>query len=464
MKKKILGIFSVGAIALSPVIATSCSASLKHVNLLANYDNALDALLMLGIAPQHYLSNFASLNDKNLDYATYLNQSLNRAEISPDQAGATPNSTMIHDIRIYDGEDTDLKTLSRLNPYTLLVNEWEKVDSHQYKDIVEHMAYTSMGDTEQARWHESNGDAMDQHMLDIYNGLKKTNGEDHRFATNDYGVSPQKALSMAAKDIDNIYKTGGIFSQRATEINNKLSENIKEWNKSEEFKKFKMLKTTSGATKYSSLDYKETTAPQTATINLGIIMGGRGVGNASSYSLLTPNAIPLFYSGIEDRGLGFSFPQPKNPDTFKNPTKYNETFISAGKNGSSSEVTEQFKGKFDYLIYVSSLQSEKLDVELDYEAFKTLLKKEKQQNVKNNIYDAKYHDIYSAIWGTMGYIHLLEQMKTTIIPHFMKGDTNFNPTTLSTQVSTNKINVPDKTQVRWIEKETDFSQFPKHQY
>lgn len=436
---KILPVFSLAAVV--PALATSCanSSTSQRVNLLVNYDNALDATLALGISPDYYLSNFYKYGE-DFKYAPYLKDYLNS------------NLTQIEDIRVYDGEETDAKALSRLNGYTLLVNEWERTDQNEYQNLVDHLAYTSMGDTINQRWNNNdalgvNGYKQDTSMTRFYQNITG-DGKASEFATIDYGVSPQKALSEAAYYIDAIYDTGGIFTERATVINQNFEKKIQAWNNDQSFKTFKQ---TSSATSFTTTDQN--------TINVGIIYGSSTSNDPSvSFRFLTPNAVPLLYSTLETRGLGFSFPEPVD-NSFKNTTNYQSTWITASD--SKTNLLTQYSNKFDYLIYFPSLNVQISNTKQDLTKFKGLLKTEYQTEPLKRIYETTYFDIYMPIWGMIGYNHILDLFANKIIPYFM-GQTNTNSSAVSSIQSANnsvKIDFPKSDDQSIIRPNTNFYNF-----
>ena len=317
-----------------------------------------------------------------------------------------------------------------------------------------------------ARWNSNDKDE-DKSMTRFYlNNGNPTGSEKsslYRFGKNDYGVSPQKAADMAANDIDKIYDTDGLFINRSNQINNKLETIIKDWNSSGEFKKFLTVKNTA----QSSTDINNPTNTYSNNINLGIISGGTS-DNSSTFRFLTPNALPLFYSGLSGRGLGFNFPEPKNSN-FKNETNYIDTWIKASE---SSTLLTEFEGKFDYLIYFQSLANQSEGKTPDLSGFKKLLKTEKQESFMNSIYSSTYFDIYGPIWGVMGYVHLLDNLRENIIPYFVGTKTNEKPINLNTfnletfkkEVNKTKINFVKKEDMAIIRQDTDFKTFKEHTY
>lgn len=447
--------------ALISPIAFACGTepTVEHTNFLVNYDNALDASLSLGISPDYYLSNFARYG-KEYIVAPYLKDYIDDKE------------TNIEDIKVYDGVETDRKSLLKLKPYAMLVNEWERVDEKEYDGIVSHMCYTSMGDTIERRWNKNDDTGIDgkykaDYSMTRFYKTQNSSGKTEalialeKYSTYDWGVSPQKALELAANDIDKTYNTNGLFAQRAKEMNDKLEQRIKVWNEDSEFVKFLSNNQNSQSTTTTTNTTFETTDQSTNfnnnNVTIGIILGGQN-NDSSQFKFLTPNAFPLLYSQLKGRGLGFNFPEPQDPAAFKNSTHYVETYVKA-QDGSGAELLTQFKGKFDYLIYSESLDAISLNKEPNLEGFKTLLKTN-NQDTNNRIYVSNYHELYSTIWGTMGYSYWLDKLLYEILPQFMGSNLN----TLKQSDEKTKIKYPDIETNTIIRKETDFDLFPKWTY
>lgn len=411
---------------------SSCSKPI-HMNFLTNYVNSLDATSLLGIAPDYFLSNYKDItNDQFLNF-TYLSQVINT------------NKTNIQRIPIMDGQEVNIKGISRLQPYTILFNEWEKVDEWKFKDIIPNIAYTSMGDSDSAsRWWDDDTEdkywyEKDTSMYRFYNnGINedsfnylsdRVNG----YKNKDSGVSPQKALLMAANDLDNIYGLNGKLTKRANDINLLFKKRVENITSSEFFKTFAKVSSNTN-------DSINTTNKLISTnLNVGIIMGGSN-DDSSNYKFLTPNALPLFYSQQVGKGLGFNFPNPTDNTNEWRRSRYVETFIQDSSGG--QQLTDQFKEKFDYLIYVQSRDNVLKRNTPNLSGFSSLLTKndESNNNINNRIYTTTYYKFYDAIWGMYGYNHILDDLINNIMTQFTSYDTT-NLDSLKTSDEKYKLNL-----------------------
>lgn len=398
---------------ISPIVVLPTLASCSrptHINFLANYVNSLDATSLLGIAPDYFLSNYKDLpNDEFLNF-TYLSNVINTSK------------TNIQRIPIMDGKEVNIKGISRLEPYSILFNEWERVDEKKFWDIIPNIAYTSMGDSEnKSRWWsddivENNLYGKDETMYRFYQGKNGQEFEYQKIRVNDYkdkdsGVSPQKALLMAAQDLDRIYKLDNKLTNRANNINELFKQRVQKITSDQAFKTF------AGVT-------NKTNGLINTNLNVGIIIGGEGVDNSSSFKFLTPNALPLFYSQQYGKGLGFNFPDPGNGNNTNKwrSSRYIDTFIIDTTGGDS--LLETFKSQFDYLIYVQSMASTLKNSEVGLKSFAPLLKESQQW--KNRIYKTTYFKFYDAIWGMYGYNFILDELINNMIPKFMEASSNKN--------------------------------------
>ena len=398
---------------ISPIVVVptlvSCSRP-THINFLANYVNSLDATSLLGIAPDYFLSNYKDVpNDKFLN-STYLSNVINTSK------------TNIQRIPIMDGKEVNIKGISRLEPYSILFNEWERVDEKKFWDIIPNIAYTSMGDSEnKSRWWSddivtNNLYNKDQTMYRFYKDKNGQKFEYKKIRVNDYkdkdsGVSPQKALLMAAQDLDRIYKLDNKLTNRANNINKLFKQRVEKITSTEAFKTF------AGVT-------NKTNGLINTNLNVGIIIGGEDVDNSTSFKFLTPNALPLFYSQQDGKGLGFNFPDPVNANNTNEwrSSRYIDTFIFDTAGGKS--LLDAFKSQFDYLIYVQSMASTLKNSQVNLLSFAPLLKENQQST--DRIYKTTYFKFYDAIWGMYGYNFILDELINNMIPQFMKASSKKN--------------------------------------
>lgn len=399
----------------APAIAvpalTSCFSSgspINHINFLANYVNSLDANSLLGVAPHHFISNKSSFEVEKFIENTYLKDYFNH------------DKTKVNKYKIMDGQEVNLKDIARLEPYSILFNEWERVDENKFHDIIPHIAYTSMGDTEnQSRWWQDDKEetfwyTKDESMLKYYQYTDWNNTNTYQservklYATVDSGVSPQKALLMAAKDLDKIYNLNGALTKRANDSVMQFKNRVTAITNNEYFKTF--VSTTS-----QTVSDNQNSDTHKNNINVGVVLGGAS-DNSSTWQFLTPNALPLFYSSQQGKGLGFNFPDPKDNTHKFRFSHYNETYIKS--TSSTDELFEQFKNKFDYLIYVQSDTNTVKNNTPNLEGFDELLKEPKIGDFKKRIYSTTNMKFYDAIWGMIGYEYILNDLVDKMIPQF----------------------------------------------
>ncbi|MGL5246474.1 MAG: hypothetical protein ACRC8C_02825 [Mycoplasmoidaceae bacterium] len=345
MKKKfnfkflaMLSIPIVGISLIIPIFAIN-NVSNYRPNLFTSYDNALDNSIALGIAPDFDNTSFSG----RLKYAEYLNGFTN------------DKITQYVVVDVMDGNEINRLPIEKLNVDTIVLNEWMKADEYKFKDVVNNIAWTSMGDSSNATYNES--------MV--------TGGWNYKSQ-----VSIDKAFLMQAKDLDKIYQKN-IYQSKAEEIIKQDKERIKKINQ-------------------SPFDFK--------SISIGIIAGGNDAANISdSFHFYSPTVYPFFYGTSVDneKGLGMNFPRPKD-ENFLNTTHYlSHTIVG----DTSKQLLEQFKGKFDYLIYVApDFASYDKNVVLKSQII-NLLKDPSKAN--QNIEFGKRGKWYTPAWGIIGKRELL---------------------------------------------------------
>ena len=348
MKKKfnfkflaMLSIPIVGISLVIPVFAVNNIAT-NRLNLWTTYDNALDNSIALGIAPDFDNSSFSG----KINYGEYLKGFTN------------DNITKYIDIDVRNGNEVNRLPIEKLNLDTIVLNEWMKADEYKFKDVVNNIAWTSMGDSNDA----------------TYNEPMITGGWNYRTQ-----VSIDKAFLMQARDLDKIY-TGNTFELKAEEIILKDKQRIKKINE-------------------NPFDFKK--------ISIGIISGGDDAANISnSFSFFSPSVYPLFYGNDlnNEKGLGMQFPEPKDK-AFLNNTHYLSTII---KGDTSKQLLEQFKSKFDYLIYTAPDVSSYNKDDVLNSQIKTMLKDPSKAN--ENIEFGKRGKWYTSAWGIIGKRQLLTYM------------------------------------------------------
>ena len=174
MKKKcnfkflaMLSIPIVGISLVLPVFAAHNVAA-NRLYLWTSYGNALDNAIALGIAPVFDNGSFSG----KINYGEYMKGFTNY------------NITKYIDIDVRDGSVGNRLPNEKQNLDTIVLNEWMKADEYKFKDVVNNIAWTSMGDSNDATHHEP--------MI--------TGGCNYRTQ-----VSIDTAFLMQARDLDKIY-------------------------------------------------------------------------------------------------------------------------------------------------------------------------------------------------------------------------------------------------------------------
>ncbi|MGL5591170.1 MAG: hypothetical protein ACRDCF_00305 [Mycoplasmoidaceae bacterium] len=358
MKKKfnfkLLSILSIGIVGVSLIVPVFMvkSVSSYRTNLFTTRDNALDNSIALGIAPDY--DNYS--NSGKLKYAEYL-KGFTNDEI-----------TQYVNIDIKHGNELNRLPIENLKADTIILNEHMKADEYKFSDLVNNIAWTSMGDSPTASYNEPT----------VIGGWK--------YETQ---VSIDNAFLMLAKDLDKIY-SGNNFRSRAEKIIEQDKERIKGINQ-------------------SGFDFK--------SINIGIISGGDdGATISDSFSFYSPNIYPFFYGIGEnnEKGLGMNFPEPKDK-TFLNSTHYKSWSIVGD---TSKQLLEQFKGKFDYLIYSAPDFSTYSKEYVLKSQIVNLLKDPSKAD--QNIEFGKSGKWYTSAWGIIG----KRQLLTYIVEFLNKNNGN----------------------------------------
>ncbi|MGL5640574.1 MAG: hypothetical protein ACRDCD_02910 [Mycoplasmoidaceae bacterium] len=341
---KFLAMLSIPIIGISlivPVFAVK-NVSSYRVNLFTTYDNALDNSIALGIAPDYDNYSFSG----RLKYAEYLDGFTN------------DEITEYVRVDVMDGNEINRLPIENLKVNTIILNEWMKADEYKFKDVVNNVAWTSMGDSSGA----------------TYNEPMVTGGWTYKTQ-----VSIDKGFLMQAKDLDKIYKRND-FQKKAEEIIEQDKKRIQRINKSQ-------------------FDFK--------SVSIGIIAGGDdGATISDSFRFYSPAIYPFFYgtNDNKEKGLGMNFPEPKDR-TFLNTTHYlSDTIVG----DTSKQLLEQFKGKFDYLIYSAPDFSTYNKEDVLKSQIINLLKDPSKAD--KNIEFGKRGKWYTSAWGIIGKRQLLTYM------------------------------------------------------
>lgn len=344
----IFGIFLIPLFSLSFIFAPAKGGNL--VNYFTTYDNALDMSLALGIAPDYDTTS----SDSKVKYSNYLEKYVNNT------------LTQYKNIGIMDGKEVNRNGISQLETNTIVLNEWMKADAYKFEGVINDIAYVSMGDSDEAEYHD---DVIPTQGIWKYMS----------------SVSSPNAFLMLGKDLDKIYPNtsiGNFFYNQAKKIIDLQIKRI------ESIQNQNIL---SNITHGKTLGFVYTRANASSQIL------------SSSLSVYAPSVYPFLYSKKIGRGLGFEFPAARDSG-FENNTHYKKHDIRAD---SASNLIEQFKNKFDYLVIMKSDSSNLTYSDAISSDISSLLKKPPilDQNVKFGTLG----DWYTNAWGIIGIYDLLNK-------------------------------------------------------
>lgn len=341
-------IFLIPLFSLSFIFAPAKGDNL--INYFTTYDNALDMSLALGIAPDYDTTS----TDGRVQYSNYLEKYVNN------------KLTQYKNIGIMDGKEVNRNGISQLESNTIVLNEWMKADAHKFEGVINDIAYTSMGDSSQAEYHDD--------VLYTQGIWKYT-----------YSVSSPNAFLMLAKDLDKIYpnnSTSNFFYNKANKI---IDLHIK---------------------RIESIQNQNSLANITHGKTLGFIYTRANTSSeilSSNLSIYAPSVYPFLYSKKIGRGLGFEFPSARDVG-FENNTHYKKHDI---RGDSASNIITQFKNKFDYLVIMTSDISNLTYDEVISSDISSLLKG--VPTLDNNVKFGKIGDWYTNAWGIIGIHDLLNK-------------------------------------------------------
>ncbi len=326
-----------------PIFVSNTKSRLPYSNIFTTYDNAQDHMIALGYAPDY--DNISA----GINHASYLDPYSN------------DELTKYVNIRIMDGDSVNRQALDQLEVDTIIVNEWMKADAYKFDGVVNNVAYTSMGDSPEANYHFKGNDIM------------KTGGYAWEAA-----VSIDEAFRMEASDLSRVYKKSEMITQ-SEDIIKKNNERIAFVNKNNRDK-------LSGKT-------------------IGFIVGAKEKKDiAESIKFYNPYVYPMIYS--KTVGIGMEFPEPKDAGFIDRTHGYDWAGAASTIRGDTgSQLLEQFKGKFDYLIYCTPDVSfnKKLVTKEDVvaESKVTALLKDSSK-AEQNILFSNQGQWYQSAWGIIG--------------------------------------------------------------
>lgn len=390
------------AMVLSSIIiiptTTLISCSSYDTNYITSaFYNSYDMLTALGIAPKTQAYANSGLKKKYWNYmAPYINEEKTQFAIFG-QSSSTPN----------------LAQLRSFKTYTLILNEWARVDEDKYvgskNSGAQHVAYTSMGDSKESKY------------------LKETStGQDANIDWHNYNeglFSYRAATQMLARDLDKYFYNnesfvdGQVFKSYSDRANFIFQKDIERINS---------IRT---QVQSSSLKGK----------SIGIFSGQDGGGGTyveaqNLTAIYEPFLFPQLY-GPEKIGFGLKFPKPI--DTTGSTLKWADPGNLASVTAKDSAIfKEAFKNKFDYIIYVASpglIKENNNKIKEQFEKFQiNEFFKTENINVTNNTYEevnnkkfvaVDYEDWYPTAWGPIGVSKLVGEM-VKVLNIFLKNSTN----------------------------------------
>lgn len=331
-----------------PIIVTNHTKNTKlnYYNLFSTFDNILDNLISLGIAADyHSLSNSGKTK-----YASYLTNYVNE-EI-----------TKFVNIEVKTNQEIDRNAVNQLKVDTVVLNENMKKNEVKFENVVNNIAYSSRGDSEQALYHTPIQDGG--YVWETQN-------------------STDNALSILANDLDEIYdQINHSFTKKTNEIikqNEKRISYIYENNQ-------KVL-----ANKTIGIIYGKTT--DASKIN-------------QEFYFCSPYTYTMLY-GENSKGIGMDFPEPIDKGFINETHGYKKSSWAIKADG--LELISQFKNKFDYLVYCAPDISESITQDVVYNSEITQMLKNKD-NLNQNFIVTTMGEWYTPAWGTIGKNYVLDNV------------------------------------------------------
>lgn len=403
IRKKInKSLIILSSIALPTVTLTSCSTSWNTNHIISTFYNSYDMLTAFGIIPYgQTLANSA----RKLNYYPYMNQYVDDTKT---KFGTFTSST----------SEPNLKSLVEMEIDTLVTNEWDRSNEPTYKKsgFISHIAYTSMADSENAKYSETKGPNI--------------------FEWNEYReglFSYRNAFTMLAKDLDKRFLPNPNVLDGQTAPFNSYEEranNIISIDK-------QIMKELRTQFQGSSLKDKY----------IGIFSGQSGLGSAvpvkDLIAIYDPFIYPEMYGPeINDIGMGAKFPKPDTNNT--NAIKFadNGGSLASVKVEDAGTLKNAFKQKFDKIIFVKSpneLYTSEITLSGQLNQLKDFLKttpteanitQDQTDPNKTNVSDiviVEYDDWYPATWGVIGKRHVVKQMLNSF-NLLIENETNGNNT------------------------------------
>lgn len=319
----------------------------NYKNLFSTFDNITDNLISFGFMPDYHTNPI-----KGINHASYLNKYVNNNICK-----------YVNDIVIKNGVEVNREQVNALHANTIILNENMKGLSPKFENIVNNISYSSRGDSLDARYSKS--------MVEGGYDWKTQN-------------SVNNALMIQAKGLDDIYLGyNGYFEKEANNIIKKNIERINYLN----------------INNISKID----------NMTIGIIYSNTVDKTKvdQEFYICSPYVYPMLYSDDSEKGIGMEFPKPKESSFINKTHGYYDTSwrIQAS---SGLELIDQFKGKFDYLVYCAPDTSKltKNDV-INSNIIDMLTSK---NLIDSNLIFSNIGEWYTPAWANIGYNYILDNV------------------------------------------------------
>lgn len=396
------------------VSLSSCASTLNdnRINITSAFYNSFDMLTTLGVIPQ--TQSIANKGLK-LNYFPYMKEHIQEDKTKFEIFGTATS-------------EANLLLLNSFKTHTLVLNEWDRTNEEKYlKDGIaaKNIAYTSMADSVDSKYSSKNKYYQKPGYKFDYKYDTSTSNYFSWHNYNEGTFSWLSALRMLARDLDKKFfvspkiieeKTISTFEDRVDYIEQKFVNNIN--------------------------DLRQQIQSEDSIFkgkNIGIFSGQiDGQGNYlpvdKDKNPLKHIQDPFMFSwiyGKEDIGMGFEFPKPK--EGANNGITWADTggTLAAISATDNAKLLENFKNKFDFIIYIASPNEKNLEIDInkvkkDYidfkidEYFKNTLKTEDK---KNRFVPVNWLDWYPTAWSPIGVNNSLNQF-ISILNYFIKLNSN----------------------------------------
>lgn len=336
-----------------PIILTNnfSRRPLDNYNLFSTFDNILDNLISLGVAPDYHTTSFSGA----VNYSKYL------------EGHTNDKITNYTNIVISNKSEVDRQAIFYTRTDTIILNENMKTIAYKFDNIVNNVAYSSRGDSSQARYNVKLNEGG--YVWDSLN-------------------STDNALRIMASYLDKFYtdkNSKNRFTNLAENIIQKNIERISFINKNN---KEKLDNVSIG------IIYSQASKPE--EIN-------------SKFVICTPYVYPMLYAEDPTIGIGMEFPTPKDAAYINTTHGYYDTSWRINDDG--IKQIEQFKNKFDYLIYCAKdlYNPQIFNQEALYKSnIKEMLKDPNSYNT--NLIFSTMGEWYNSAWANIGKNYILDDI------------------------------------------------------